>query len=146
MVGKIKEHAPRSGHVRLHQGTGHMRELPSSHAAASTYKIWARKRSLLTQRIACLDKSRQRYRGTVVGISRKRGGKPRMIGGQFVVVHVIIHQLSVFPNTSHPMLKNRSELLHGNSTPSLNSLCIWLTPTQSLKALSNWWAVVPQAR
>ena len=38
-------------------------------------------------------------------ISRKRGCKPRMISGQFVVVCVGVHQLSVSPNTSHPMLQ-----------------------------------------
>ena len=54
-------------------------------------------------------------------ISRKRDGKPRMIGGQFVVVCVGVHQLSVSPNTSHPMLQICSKLLHGNSMPSLNS-------------------------
>ena len=54
-------------------------------------------------------------------ISRKRDGKPRMIGGQFVVVRVGVHQLSVPPNTSHPMLQICSKLLHGNSMPSLNS-------------------------
>ena len=53
-------------------------------------------------------------------ISRKRDGKPRMIGGQFVVVCVGVHQLSVSPNTSHPMLQICSKLLHGNSMPSLN--------------------------
>jgi len=37
-------------------------------------------------------------------ISRKRGGKPRMISGQFVVVRVGVHRLSVSLNTSHPML------------------------------------------
>jgi len=42
-----------------------------------------------------------------------------MIGGQFVVVCVGVHQLSVSPNTSHPMLQICSKLLHGNS--SLNS-------------------------
>jgi len=31
-------------------------------------------------------------------ISRKRDGRPRMIGGQFVVVRVGVHQLSVSPN------------------------------------------------
>ena len=67
-------------------------------------------------------------------ISRKRDGKPRMIGGQFVVVRVGVHQLSVSPNTSHPMLQFCSILLHGNSTPSLNSSYIQVTPTQSLKS------------
>ena len=67
-------------------------------------------------------------------ITRKRGGKPRMISGQFVVVRVGAHQLSVSPNTSHPMLQIRSKLLHGNSTPSLNSSYIQLTPTQSLES------------
>ena len=38
-------------------------------------------------------------------ISRKRDGIPRMIGGQFVVVRVGVHQLSVSSNTSHPMLQ-----------------------------------------
>jgi len=37
-------------------------------------------------------------------IYRKRDDKPRMIGDQFVVVRVGVHQLSVSPNTSHPML------------------------------------------
>ena len=55
-------------------------------------------------------------------ISRKRDGKPRMIGGQFVVVRVGVHQLSVSSNTSHPMLQICSKLLHGNSMPSLNRL------------------------
>ena len=54
-------------------------------------------------------------------ISRKRGGKPRMISGRFVVVHVRVHQLSVSPNTSHPMLQIRSKLLLRNSTSSLDS-------------------------
>ena len=68
-------------------------------------------------------------------ISRKRDGKTRMrIGGQFVVVRVGVHKLSVSPNTSHPMLQICSKLLHGNSMPSLNSSYIQLTPTQSLKS------------
>ena len=49
-------------------------------------------------------------------ISRKRGGKPRMICGQFVVVRLGVHQLSVVsPNTSHPMLQICCKLLYGNS-------------------------------
>jgi len=67
-------------------------------------------------------------------ISRKRDGKPRIIGGQFVVVRVGVHQLSVSPNTSHPRLQICSNLLHSNSMPSLNSLYIQLTPTQSLNS------------
>ena len=54
-------------------------------------------------------------------ISRKMDGKPRMIGGQFVVVRVGVHQLSISPNTSHPILQICSKLLHSNSMPSLNS-------------------------
>ena len=34
-------------------------------------------------------------------ISRKRGGEPRMISGQFVVVRVGVHQLSVSLLTPH---------------------------------------------
>ena len=67
-------------------------------------------------------------------ISRKRNGKPRIIGGQFVVVRVRVHQLSVSPNTSHLMLQICSKNLHSNSMPSLNSSYIQLTPTQSLKS------------
>ena len=39
-LGKIKEHAPRSEHVHLHQDIGHIRKnhLPC-HAAASTFKV-----------------------------------------------------------------------------------------------------------
>ena len=59
-------------------------------------------------------------------ISRERDGKPRMIGGQFVIVRVGVHQLSVSPNTSHPMLQICSKLLHGNGMPSLNSSYIQL--------------------
>jgi len=51
----------------------------------------------------------------------KRDGKRRMMISQFVVVRVGVHQLSVSPNTFHYMLQIRSKLLHGNSTPSLNS-------------------------
>jgi hypothetical protein len=50
-----------------------------------------------------------------------------MIGGQFVVVRVGVHQLSVSPKTSHPMLQICSKLLHGNSMLSLNSSYIQLT-------------------
>jgi hypothetical protein len=57
-----------------------------------------------------------------------------MIGGQFVVVRIGVHQLSVPPNTSHPMLQICRKLLHGNNMPSLNSSYIQLTPTQSLKS------------
>jgi len=64
-------------------------------------------------------------------ISRKRCGIPRMISGQFVIVRVGVHQLSVSPNTSHPMFQICSKLLPGNRTPSLNSSYIQLTPTQS---------------
>jgi len=46
----------------------HTQEPSSSHAAASTFKVCARKRNLLTLRITCLDRSRWRYRGTIVGI------------------------------------------------------------------------------
>jgi len=36
-------------------------------------------------------------------ISRKRDGKPRMIGGQFVVVRVGVHQLS---SVGHKLLRS----------------------------------------
>ena len=67
-------------------------------------------------------------------ISRRRDGKPRMVSVKFVVVHVGVHQLSVSPNTSHPMLQICSKFLHGNSMPSLNNSFIQLKPTQSLKS------------
>ena len=74
------------------------------------------------------------YSSQHILISRKRGGKPRMISGQFVVVRVGVHQLCISSNTSHPMLQICSKLLHNNSMPSLNSSYIQLTPTQSLKS------------
>jgi hypothetical protein len=44
-------------------------------------------------------------------ITRNRDGKPRMMSSQFVVVHehVRIHQISVSPNTYHPMIQIRSK-------------------------------------
>ena len=42
----------------------------------------------------------------------RKDGRPRMISGQFFVVRVEAHQLSVSPNTSHPMLQICSRLLH----------------------------------
>ena len=97
----------------------HTREPSSSHAAASTFKVLARKRSLLTLCKMCVFGQIKMeipwYINRHTLIYRKRDGKPRMIG-------VGVHQLSGFLNTSHPMLQIRSKLLHGDSTPSsLNS-------------------------
>ena len=64
-------------------------EPSSSHAAASTFKVCARKRNLLILRITCLEIPWYIYRHTL--ISRERDGTPRMIGGQFVVVRVGVH-------------------------------------------------------
>ena len=47
-----------------------------------------------------------------------------MISGQFVVVRVGVHQLSVSPNITHSVLQIRSKLLHGKSTPRLNNLYV----------------------
>ena len=60
-IGLLKNYQKRSsspGHWL------HTRKPSSSHAAASTFIERARKRSLLTLRITCLDKSRWRYHGT----------------------------------------------------------------------------------
>ena len=46
----------------------HTQEPSSCHAAASTFKVCARKRNLLILRITCLDRSRWRYHGTLIGI------------------------------------------------------------------------------
>jgi len=84
------------------------REPSSSHAAASTFKVCARKQSLLTLRITCLDRSRCKvpwYNSRHTPISRKRGGKVRMKSGQFVVVHVRVqNQLSVAQAEQHKSL------------------------------------------
>ena len=124
-LGKVKEHAPRSEHVHLASPGhwSHTQEPSSSHAAASTFKVCARKWNLLALHITCLDRSRWRYRGTLIGIRSflEKGVANQEWCGQFVVVRVGVHQLSVPPNTSHPMLQICSKLLHGNSTPSLNS-------------------------
>ena len=57
-LGKLKEHAPRSEHVHLHQDIGHIRKnhLHATHAAASTFKVFARKRNLLNALIASHNK------------------------------------------------------------------------------------------
>jgi hypothetical protein len=80
------------------------------------------------------------YNSWLTLITSKRDGEPKMVSGQFVVVRVGVHQLSVSPNTSHPMLQICSKLLHGNSTPSLNSLYPqqYVHPSSSRKALRNW--------
>ena len=62
-----------------------------------------------------------------------------MVSGQFVVVRVGVHHFSVSPNTSHPMLQICSKLLHGNSTPILNSSYIQLTPTQFFFLFCFFW-------
>jgi len=69
-LGKLKEHACTSfwtcssspGHW------SHTQEPSSCHAAASTFKVCARKRNLLILRITCLDRLRWRYLGTLIGI------------------------------------------------------------------------------
>ena len=121
-------------HVHLHQDIGHIRKnhlhatlLPqlSKYAQAeSTY--------IAHNMFGQINIEKPWYINQHTLTSRKRDGKLRMIGGQFVVVRVGVHQLSVFPNTSHPMLQICSKLLHGNSMPSLNSSYIQLTPTQSI--------------
>ena len=57
--------------LNMFQDIGHIHESSepsSSHAAASTFKVCARKLNLLTLRITCLDRLRWRYRGTIVGM------------------------------------------------------------------------------
>ena len=112
-LGKIKGHAPRSEHVHLHQDIGHIyTQEPSSPGHWS--HIYAR--TIFKPR-CCLNFQSMRTQAeptyiahSMFGqikmeilwyiirhtlISRRRDGKPRMIGGQFVVVHVGVHQLSV---------------------------------------------------
>ena len=71
-------------------------------------------------------------------ISRKRYGKPRMISGQFVVVCVGVHQLSIFRNTSHPMLQICSKLLQGIARPVWTARTYNSHPRSPWKTLSNW--------
>jgi hypothetical protein len=67
-----------------------------------------------------------------------------MMSGLFVVVRVGVHQLSVSPNTSHPMLQIRSKLLHVNSTPVWTACTYDSHPGSPWKVLSNW-ALLRQA-
>ena len=55
-----------------------------------------------------------------------------MIRGQFVVMRVGVHKLSVSTNTSHPILEVCGNLLHGNSMPSLNSALVHITHTHAV--------------
>ena len=65
-------------------------------------------------------------------ISRKRNGKTRMIGGQFVVERVGVHQLSVSPNTSHPMLKTAVNFCMVIACP------VWTARTYNSHPRSPW--------
>jgi hypothetical protein len=105
----------------------HTQEPSSIHVAASTFKVCARKRVYLHFMFGQFNIRIPWYNSRHTLISGKRDGKPRMTSDQFVVVRVGVHQLSVSPNTSHPMLRICNELLHGNSTPSLNSSYLQLT-------------------
>ena len=69
-LGKIKEHAPRSEHVHLHQDIGHIckNHLQATLLPQISKYAHASKRNLLILRITCLDRSRWRYRGTLFGI------------------------------------------------------------------------------
>ena len=71
-------------------------------------------------------------------ISRKRDGKPRMIGGQFVVVRVGVHQLSVPPNTSHPMLCHAQSLAATNRVTE--QLSWWTIDNFYLSCSISWMA------
>ena len=135
---KIKEHAPRSEYVHLHQDIGHIREnhlqKPRCCLNFQSMRTQAESSYFAHNMFGQIKMEILWYINRHTLISSKRDGKPRMIGGQFVVVRVGVHRLSVSPNTSHPMLQICSKLLHGNSMPSLNSSYIQLTPTQSLKS------------
>jgi len=126
-LGKLKEHAPRSEHVHLHQqDIGHIRK---NHLDGSSHfkpRCCLNFQSMRTQAeftyiahdmFGKIKMEIPWYINRHTFMSR-RDGKPRMIGGQFVVVRVGVHQLSVSPNTSHPMLQICSKLLHGKSMPS----------------------------
>jgi hypothetical protein len=119
-----KEHAPRSELVLLHQGTGYTCK---NHLQATLLPQLQKMRTqpestyIAHNMFGQIKMEIPWYDSRHTLISRKGDGKPRMIGGQFVVVRVGVHRLSVSPNTSHPMLQICSKLLHGNSTPSLNS-------------------------
>ena len=65
----------------------HTQEPSSSHAAASTFKACARKQNLLMAHnmLGQIKIEIPWYINRHTLISRKRDGKPRMIGGQFVV-------------------------------------------------------------
>jgi hypothetical protein len=58
-------------------------------------------------------KSARKIKGKGLGTQPQRGHTiimwSRMISGQFVVVRVGVNQLSVSPNTSHPMLQIRKQ-------------------------------------
>ena len=65
-LGKLKEHAPRSEHVHLHQDIGHIRKNHLQATLLPQLLKYAHASGVLTLRITCLDRSRWRYRGTHV--------------------------------------------------------------------------------
>ena len=117
----------------------HTQEPSSSHAAASTFKVSARKRNLLILRVTCLDRSRWRYRGTLIGIRSylEKG----MANQKWYVASLLLCVLGSTNSASlqTPLILCFKSAVHccyyqGNSMPSLNSSYIQLTPTQSLKS------------
>jgi len=118
----------------------HMRELPSSHAAASTFKVWARKRSLLKLHITCLDILRWIYRGKVVGkcslLETGMANQGWWVAGLLLCMSMLGSTKSAPLQTPLILCFKSAANSTRKSTPSLNSSYIWLTPTQSLRHLA----------
>jgi len=119
----------------------HMREPSSNHAAASTFKVCARKLNLLTLRITCLDRSRWRYRGTIVGI---RSFLEKGVANQEWEVASLL--LCVLGSTNSASLQTPLILCFKSAVNSCVGITrpVWTArtynsrPRSPLKALSNW--------
>jgi len=90
-LGKLKEHAPRSEHVHRHQDIGHIRKnhfMPRCCLNFQSMRTQAESTYVAHNMFEQIKMEIPWYINRHTLISRKRDGKPRMIGGQFVVVRV----------------------------------------------------------
>ena len=119
-------------------------KLHSSHAAASTFKVCARKQNLLTLRIACHKQFGQIkmkilwYSSRHTLIYRKKDGKPRMISGQFVAVRVGSTNSSSLHTPLILCFKSAVSSCMGIARPVWTARTYDSHPRCPWKALSNW--------
>ena len=118
----------------------HTQEPSSSHAAASTFKACARKQNLLMAHnmLGQIKIEIPWYINRHTLIYRKRDGKPRMIGGQFVVVRVGSTNSASLQTPLILCLKSAVNSCMVIACPVWTARTYNSHPCSPWKALSNW--------